>query len=342
MNSSSTARRHWLGRQAASLLALGPAAAAASAPLASSASSAAGLPPVFVLNSAEATVSLVDQAEIREIRRFAVGKEPHHLYPTPDGKTLIVANAVSNDLHLMDPVTAAMGARIRQIDDPYQLAFSPDRRWFVTAALRLDRVDLYAWDGQKKQLVRRIAAPRAPSHLWFSDDSRWVFVTLQDSNEIAAVDLQRQEIAWRHPVGQTPAGILLSPDGQLLFVGIMGQDFVEVVDWASRKTVARIVTGKGAHNFRGLGDRRHLLVSNRVANTVSIIDMQTLKVTAEFAVAGGPDCMEVTADARQLWVTQRFAGRVAVLELPSGRLTRTLRVGRSPHGIYLHNRAPLV
>lgn len=332
------ARRQWLGRQAPALLAT---CGLGLAPLARAASPAA-LPPVFVLNSAEATVSLVDQVEMREIRRFAVGKEPHHLYPTPDGKTLIVANAVSNDLHLVDPVTAMPGPRIRQIDDPYQLAFSPDRRWFVTAALRLDRVDVYAWDGQTKKLVRRIAAPRAPSHLWFSDDSRWVFVTLQDSNEIAAIDLQRLEIAWRLPVGQTPAGILLSPDGRLLFVGIMGQDVVEVIDWAERKIVARIVTGKGAHNFRGLGDRRHLLVSNRVANTVSVLDMHTLKVTAEFAVAGGPDCMEVTADARQLWVTQRFAGRVAVLELPSGKMIRSIRVGRSPHGIYMHNRAALV
>ncbi len=335
MNPSFAKRRHWLGLQTTSLLGLGL------GPLVSQRAWAA-LPPVFVLNSAEATVSLIDQSEITEIRRFAVGKEPHHLYPTPDGNTLIVANAVSNDLHLFDPLTAAPGGRIRNIDDPYQLAFSPDRKWFVTAALRLDRVDVYAWDGQTKRIVRRIPAPRAPSHLWFSEDSRWVFVTLQDSNEIVAIDLTRQEIAWRHPVGKTPAGILLAPGGRLLFVGVMGQDFVEVIDWSTRKTVARIVTGKGAHNFRGLGDQRHLLVSNRVANTVSVIDMATLKVTAEVPVSGGPDCMEVSADGRQVWVTQRFAGRVSVLDWPSGRLIRSLRVGRSPHGIYLHNRAPWV
>jgi len=264
MNLRSDTRRQVLGAASASVGAM----AAGLAPAAQ-----ASLPPVFVLNSAEATVSLLDQSGIKEISRFAVGKEPHHLYPTPDGKTLIVGNAASNDLHLLDPLTATMGARIRNIDDPYQLAFSPDQRWFVTAALRLDRVDVYAWDGKTKRLVRRIAAPKAPSHLWFSDDSQWVFVTLQDSNEIAAIDLQRQELVWRHPVGKTPAGILLAPDGRQLFVGCMGQDFVEVVDWSSRKTLGRIVTGKGAHNFRGLGDRRHLLVSNRVANTVSAIDM---------------------------------------------------------------------
>jgi len=337
MNPCSKSRRDMIVATGGSVTAL----AAGFVPQLASAAPA-GLPPVFVLNSAEATVSLVDQSGIKEIRRFAVGKEPHHLYPTPDGKTLIVGNAVSNDLHLIDPLTAAMGARVRNIDDPYQLAFSPDQKWFVTAALRLDRVDVYAWDGASKRLVKRIAAPKAPSHLWFSDDSRWVFATLQDSNEIAAIDLQRQELVWRHPVGKTPAGIVLAPDGQRLFVGCMGQDFVEVVDWPSRKTLGRIVTGKGAHNFRGLGDRRHLLVSNRVANTVSVIDMQTLKVTAEFAVSGGPDCMEITADGRQLWVTQRFAGRLSVLELPSGRLIQSLRVGRSPHGIYFHNRAPLV
>lgn len=331
MNSFSMQRRRTLAVGSAALTCALPAVAASDA-----------RPPVFVLNSAEATVSVLDQAGIAEVRRFAVGKEPHHLYPTPDGRTLIVANAVSNDLHLVDPITASLGQRIRNIDDPYQLAFSPDQKWFVTAALRLDRVDVYAWDGQVKKLVKRIPAPKAPSHLWFSDDSRWVFVTLQDSNEIAAIDMQRQELVWRHPVGKTPAGILLAPDGQRLFIGVMGQDFVEVVDWTQRKTIGRIVTGKGAHNFRGLGDKRHLLVSNRVANTVSVIDMQTLKTTGEFAVSGGPDCMELTADGTQLWVTQRFAGRVAVLEMPSGKLLKSVRVGRSPHGIYFHNRAALV
>jgi len=295
-----------------------------------------------VLNSRDATVSLIDQATFKEVARLGVGKEPHHLYPTPDNETLIVGNAVSDELHFLDPRTGEIRGRLRNIIDPYHLAFSPDGRWFVTAALRLDRVDVYTWDGKDKRLVRQIPLPKAPSHLWFSPDSRFVYVTLQDSDEIAAIEVATQTVAWKHKVGRQPAGIVLTPDGRHLLVGIMGQDHVEVVDVQERRTVAKVRTGRGAHNFRGMGDQRHVLVSNRVDNTVSILDMVEMKVVGQIPVPGGPDCMELSADGKLLWVTARFAKQVAVVDMASRKVVRTIPVGRSPHGIYLHNRAPLL
>ena len=296
----------------------------------------------IVLNSRDATVSLVDQKTLTEIGRVEVGKEPHHLYLKPDGKSLIVANAISNDLHFLDPVSGQVQRRVRNIDDPYQIAFSPDNKWFVSVGLRLDRVDLYRYDGADLTLARRVPVGKAPSHVWFSADSRFAFVTLQDSDEIGAIDLSTQTLAWKMKVGRQPAGIVVTPDDRHLMVGIMGEDYVEVIDWRARKSVARIRTGKGAHNFRGAGDRRHLYVSNRVDNTVSKIDMGTLQVVQTIAVPGGPDCMEITADGRQMWVTSRFARQVTVVDLVAGKVVRAIPVGRSPHGVYLHNRAPVL
>jgi DNA-binding beta-propeller fold protein YncE len=294
----------------------------------------------IVLNSRDASMSLIDQKTFAEVGRLDAGKEPHHLYPKPDGKSLIVANAMSNDLMFLDPVDGKLQRRMHGVDDPYQIGFSPDQKWFVSVGLRLDRVDLYRYDGRDIALARRIALGKAPSHVWFSADSRYAFVTLQESDEIAAIDLQRQELAWKMKVGKQPAGIIGTPDDRLLLVGIMGEDYVEAIDWRSQKTVARIRTGKGAHNFRGLGDRRHVFVSNRVENTISKLDTTTLKIVETYAVPGGPDCMEVTDDRRQLWVTSRFIKQVSVIDLEQRKLVRAIPVGRSPHGIYFHNRAP--
>ena len=52
--------------------------------------------------------------------------------------------------------------------------------------------------------------------------------------------------------------------------------------------------------------------------------------------------MELSADGRLLWVTARFAKQVAVVDMSTRTVVRTIPVGRSPHGIYLHNRAPLL
>jgi YVTN family beta-propeller protein len=296
----------------------------------------------IVLNSRDASVSLIDTERKIEVGRVDVGKEPHHLYPTPDLQHLIVANAVSNDMHLLDPLTGQVRQRVRNIDDPYQIAYSPDQKWFVTAALRLNRVDIYTHSSGEFKISKRIPVARAPSHLWFSADSKMVFVTLQDSNEVVAIDMQTQSVAWRMPTGSLAAGIMVTPDDRFLYVGCMGVDYVQVIDWREQKTVQRIKTGNGAHNFRGLGDKRTVFVTNRVAGTVSAVDMTTHKVMDTFPVPGGPDCIEVPADQKTLWVTSRFARQVSIVDVASRKVVRTIEVGRSPHGIYLHRRAALL
>ena len=58
----------------------------------------AATPPLFVLNSLDASVSVIDPVSWTETQRIATGKEPHHLYLTPDEKSLIVANALGDTL----------------------------------------------------------------------------------------------------------------------------------------------------------------------------------------------------------------------------------------------------
>src|SRR3954454_19227574 len=59
---------------------------------------AAQTAPIFVLNSLDANVSVIDPVTWKEVRRLPTGKEPHHLYLTPDEKSLIVANSLGDSL----------------------------------------------------------------------------------------------------------------------------------------------------------------------------------------------------------------------------------------------------
>ena len=90
--------------------------------------------PIFVLNSLDASVSVIDPVSFAEIKRIPTGKEPHHLYLTPDEKSLIVANAAGHSLTFVDPTTGEVQRVVRDIPDPYHLRFSPDMKWFVTAS----------------------------------------------------------------------------------------------------------------------------------------------------------------------------------------------------------------
>ena len=71
---------------------------------------------VLVLNSEEASYSLLDRATRSEIARFPIGREPHHLFPTPDGKELLLASTVTNELVALDIKTAERRRVVRDID----------------------------------------------------------------------------------------------------------------------------------------------------------------------------------------------------------------------------------
>lgn len=300
------------------------------------AQAAAVEPPVFVLNSLQADVSVIDPETWTEKIRIPTGKEPHHLYLTPDEKSVIVANALSDSLTFLDPRTAAVQRTVRGVIDPYHLRFSPDMKWLVTAANRLNHVDFYRWDGAELMLVQRVPTGKTPSHLWIDQESRTAYATMQDSDELVAFDLATQQIKWRASTGPMPADVYGAPDGKRLFIGLTGSDSVEVFDisGAQPRSIQRIKTGNGAHAFRAAGDGVHLYVSNRVANTISKIDMQAGLVVDSFPAPGGPDCMDVSADGRWLYVSARWARKMLVIDTIERKVARSIPVGKSPHGVW--------
>lgn len=298
--------------------------------------------PVFVLNSLDANVSVIDPATWKEKTRIATGKEPHHLYLTPDEKSIIIANALSDSLTFIDPKTAEVQRTVRGIIDPYHLRFSPDMKWFVTAANRLNHIDIYRWDGKELVLARRIPSPKTPSHMWIDSRSTTAYVSMQDSDELAAVDLATQTIRWRTKTGTLPADVYGTPDDRFILVGLTGGSGVQVFDVSGKepKLVKEIRTGDGAHAFRGAGDKRHVYVSNRVANTISKIDLQTQEVVAQMPAPGGPDCMDLSSDGKLLMVTSRWARKLTVIDTETRKVVRQVNVGKSPHGVWTLDHAP--
>lgn len=302
----------------------------------SSLSAQAGVNPIFVLNSLEANISVIDPVSWTETKRIPTGKEPHHMYLTPDEKSLIIANALSDSLLFIDPKTAVVQRTVNGILDPYQLRFSPDMKWFVTVANRLNHVDIYRWDGANLTLAKRIATGKTPSHLWIDSKSSTVFATMQDSDELVVIDLPTQTLKWRGKTGAMPADVFGTPDDKFLLIGLTGGEGVEVYDVSgpTPKLVKLIKTGQGAHAFRGAGDKHHVFVSNRVANTISKIDYLNMSVVESYPAPSGPDCMDLSADGRFIYVASRWAKKMTVIDTKTRQVVRQVNVGKSPHGVW--------
>src|SRR5258708_21114215 len=168
----------------------------------------------LVLNSEEASYSILSRSQRGELQRLPIGREPHHLIGTPDGKEVLIGSTATNELLVLDAKTGEKRRTQRNIIDPYQLGFSPDGKWFVTVAYRLDHVDIYHADGFK--LAGRIFIDGLPSHMAVDTDSKTVFVTLQQTGRVVAFALETQAINWNGEVGKAPAGALMLPDNKRL------------------------------------------------------------------------------------------------------------------------------
>jgi YVTN family beta-propeller protein len=299
---------------------------------AASIAGAASASTAVVLNSDDDTISVVDGGSYKETSRAHIGRGPHHLILTPDAQALIVAMSGSNELVFIDRISGTEKQRIA-VSDPYQIGFSPNAKWFVSASIRLDRIDIY--DATNFELVHRLPAATMPSHMAFSSDNSTVYVTLQGTKSAMAIDLASGNVLWTAEIGPEPAGVVVRPTGTLL-VAIMGADYIAEIDPHDGNVLRHIHTGNGAHNFLVTPDGKTLYVSNRVAGTISILDAETLAVTGTLPAPGGPDDMALSPDGGELWATGRWHAWIDVIELATGTLKTTIPVGRSPHGIFVY------
>ncbi len=287
---------------------------------------------VLVMNSGEASLSVIDMASQRELKRIPVLREPHHVMLTPDKRELLVGDTVANEILAFDPNTFELRRRIPAAD-PYQIGFSPDGKYFVVNGLARAQVDVH--DATTFKLIKRFPLKSMPSHMAFSPDSASVFITLQGTANLAAIDLHALTVRWIAETGPAPAGVLWA-NGRLL-VANMGSDDVWVLNAATGKTERKIHTGKGAHQLFPSPDGKLIYVNNRIDSTSVVLDAATLNQVRSYKLPGGPDDIEFAPDGK-VWFTLRFVHKVAVLDPVSGQFT-TIDVGRSPHGIFLNARA---
>ena len=288
-------------------------------------------PLAFALNSASGSISIIDMTTRKVLRTEPTLREPSHWALTPDRQKFLVCDASGNALFAFNPVTAApLGSR--RMADPYQIGFTPDNKYFVANALRLNFVDIY--DATSFALVKRFQVGLWPSHLDFSPDSRWSFHSMQNSNTLVSLDLTNMTERWSVKVGMTPAGVLWHR-GKVLVCTMGARGFVEV-DPINGRITREVVTGDGAHNLFLDSIRNILYVSNRGPGQTGLtaLDPESFKILRNYPIPGGPDDIGIDPEGN-IWICLRFAESVAVLNPKTGDYS-SIPVGRSPHGIFLN------
>lgn len=293
------------------------------------------LPRIYVPNSHSASVDVIDPSTYKVVGHFAVGALPQHVVPAYDLAHLYVTNDIGNSLTEIDPRTAKP-VRTIPVADPYNMYFTPDGRYAIVVAERLQRLDFR--DAHTFKLTKSVHTPcSGVDHMDFTADGTKALVSCEFSGQMLVLDVVHERVlrVFNLPRRGMPQDVKLSPDGRVFYVADLTAGGVWIVGAQSFRVVGFRRTGLGAHGLYPSRDARYLYVSNRGAGSVSVISFRTRRVVRVWQIPGGgsPDMGGVSADGKVLWLSGRYNGVVYAISTVTGKLLAKIPVGAAPHGL---------
>jgi YVTN family beta-propeller protein len=295
-------------------------------------------PRIYVPNSGSNTVTVIDPAIYRVIDQFPTGRQPQHVTPSYDLRTLWVLNDKGNSLLRIDPATGKPLGTI-PVKDPYNMYYTPDGKYAIVVAERRQRLNFLDVDGMKLHHSLRVPC-KGVDHIDFSADGKYLIASCEFAGAVIKVDVARQKLIGRLPLERRgmPQDVKLSPDGAVFYVADMRADGVYMIDGENLRKIGFIPTGRGAHGLYVSRDSRVLYVSNREEGSVSLIDFATRAVVQKWQIPGraSPDMGGVSADGNVLWLSGRYNSEVYAIDTHDGKLLARIPVGREPHGLCVY------
>src|SRR3954447_20379782 len=153
-------------------------------------------PRVYAPSLGRDRVYVIDPERRQVIDDFPVGKDPNHIVPSWDLKTLWVTNTgargAEGSLTPIDPKTGKPGAPV-PVADPYNLYFTPDGKSAVVVAERLRRLDFR--DAHTMEPQYSIATPRCAgvNHADYSIDCKYAIFTCEFGGGLIKVDIANRK-----------------------------------------------------------------------------------------------------------------------------------------------------
>lgn len=307
---------------------------------------------VFVPNVRDGDVTVIDPDKLQAVRTIPAGRNPQHVVPAYDLKTLWVAGSAAPGhgpgmLMPLDPRTLEPG-RIVPVPDAYNLYFEPDGRFAIDVAEQEDRLDFR--DPATMAFRETLSVPecRGINHADFSGDGSYAIFSCEFGGNLVKFDVASRSIVAElaFPQPSMPQDVRVAPDGETFYVADMMRDGVSVVDGETLRLIQFIPTGIGTHGLFISRDGKRLFVANRGSHVVpgrprgpgsiSVIDFAQRRLVLSWPIPGGgsPDMGNVSADGRYLWLSGRFDDVVYRVNTRTGAVV-SIPVGREPHGVSL-------
>jgi YVTN family beta-propeller protein len=298
---------------------------------------------LLVLSKAEQTVAIVDPGSLKAIARIPVGKDPHEVIASADGKTAYVSNyggGAYNTLAVVDLVSqkALPSIDLGVLRGPHGLMFVGGKTWFTAEAAKV--IGSYDPATQKVDWVLGTGQNRTHMiYVW--PDVKRIVTTNVSSGTVSIIEKNEggrgPDSEWNETiveVGKGDEGFDVSPDSKEIWVANAGDGTVSLIDVASKKVTQTLAADvKGANRLKFTTDGKMVLISSLSGPDVTIIDSASRKTTKRIPVGHGAAGILVQPDGARAFVACTPDNYVVVIDLHSLEVVGHIDAGKNPDGL---------
>lgn len=321
------------------------ASAAAAVPLALGVSEApAGDVPapkeVLVVNTQDASVSRVDIATMKELKRHPVGPRPYGIAVTADGKHAAVGVEDEEKVKFFAlPEFKEVGAvKIGKMFNDH-IVLTQDKKSLLVADFHSD--DVFVIDVPRMKEAARIKDCSAPHVVKYGPLKKNAYVTCKKITGIAIIDPVERKLLKFHQLNVNPRSLTFSPDESKVYFGSFWVNGFFEMEAESGKVTRLFEQPPPKDNAAPQEVTYHgveavyesiVLAANEGRSYVDAVDVKSGKLLDRLTDASKPCCVERIpgTDPVQVLVSNIGDGTLQLAEVSKDGKLRSL--GRTPVG----------
>jgi len=312
---------------------------------------------LLILAKQDGILLIVDPSSLQVIAHVPVGKDPHEVIASSDGRTAYASNYGSgayNTLAVVDLVAqkALPSVDLGALRGPHGLTFVGGKVWFTAEGAKA----IGSYDPATKNVDWILGTGQNRTHMiYVSPDLKTIVTTNVSSGTVSIIErpivINGQGIGrgpgsggpgapgdnWNETVvrvGDGSEGFDVSADGKEIWVANAGDGTVSIINVASKRVTETLAADvRGANRLKFTPDGKLALISSLRGSGVTVIDTATHKTVKRIAVGHGAAGIQMQPDGARAFVACSPDGYVAVIDLHSLEVVGRIEAGHDPDGL---------
>ncbi len=305
---------------------------------------------LYISNSTNNTVSVVNTTDGSIIKTIPVGSSPQGVTLSPNGNLAYVTNNGGSTVSVINTATNTLTATIAAQSNPSAVTFSPDgSKAYLTNQGTGTVMAINTATSTVSAIISPVTWRATEKGACISPDGSKLYVAGNDAATgklpvIVSINTATNTITGTVTIGNgaesdAPAAMCISPDGKYIYVINHAAATVSVVSTAANAVVANIAVQTKPIGICISADGSHVYVTNDLTGTysygtVSVISTNTNTVTATVRVGKNPYGVCTSPDGSTVYVACAGSNSVSVINAATNTVVNTFAGFSGPNSLY--------